>query len=109
MNKIISSIHTFLKQLFDPNGGVSSKITVGFGAFILLAIDHIIQWCGGKGVNIELIYVDAALIAACFGLNTILNSKSIAVKSDVANTVAEQQPEADTAEDVKDILNSDKP
>lgn len=109
MKKIISSIHTFLKELFDPNGGVSSKITVGFGAFLLLAVDHIVQWCGGKGVNIELIYVDAGIIAACFGLNTILSSKSIAVKSDVASTVAEQQPEPDTAEDVKDILNSNNP
>jgi len=105
--KLYNDFKSFLNKILGQ--GLSSKRTVGFGCFILLAACVTVHLSGGVTVAEFIWWGLISLIVACFGLNTFISSKSMSVKSKVAGGLIDQQVDDDTADDVKDVLNSNKP
>ena len=99
----------FLKGVFKSNGGYSSKRVVGFGCFLVIVEIGVANIWFNKIIDYEYLYTVAALLTACFGMNTILTNKAIDTKSTVASDIVTEQPSGDTADDAKDVLNSNKP
>lgn len=106
---MFETIKNFFKGLFDSEGHVSSKRVVGFGAFLLIAAIIIVALAKGVIIPEFMWYGLLGLIATCFGLNTFLSNKSMDIKSQVATDLVDKEPEPDTADAAKDVLNSSKP
>lgn len=106
---MLKHIRNFFYGVFSAEGGLSSKRVVGFICALLIVEMVQAQLWAGKTVDSELLYVVTGLIATCFGMNTFLHSKSISAKTDVASDIVKQEPNPDTADDAKEILNSPKP
>ncbi len=109
MNKFYNSISNFLKKLFSDEGSVSSKRVVGIGAFCLITAAVIVNLCGGATIAQFIFWGLVSLIGACFGLNTLINMKSIDSKSNVASDVTNSGASSSTIEQVKDIVEQIKP
>lgn len=63
----------FFKKLFSDNGEVSSKRVVGFLTFLLIAetVNAVLWW--NRSIPEFIFYGLVILVAACFGLNTIID------------------------------------
>lgn len=68
-------IKNFFKKLFAPDGEVSSKRVVGFGAFLLIAEAVQFALFGGKTIAEFMFYGLIGLIVSCFGLNAVIDMK----------------------------------
>lgn len=99
----------FIYNLLSETGTLSSKRFVGILAFFTLAASAIVDMSGGGTISEFIFYGLLALVAACFGMNTLLDMKSMSVKSNVASDIVQNEPESDSAKDAKDVLNSSKP
>lgn len=106
MSKIGQNISGFFKNLFE---GAGSKRIVGFGCFLLLASQVIVNEASGHLIQEALIWANVGVIGACFGFNALIDMKAIGAKSQVASDIAKEQPDSETANDAKDVMNSNKP
>lgn len=118
---IRTQINNFFKKLYGNDSEISSKRVVGFHAFLLLAVIIIVQLCTGPvlvGTTLVaagpvvpefMFYGLIALIAGCFGLNTIESIKALQAKTDVATTVAQSDSSEVTNDQAKEIIQSDQP
>ncbi len=68
-------VKSFLKKLFAPEGEVSSKRVVGFGAFLLIVETVQFELFGVKTVSEFIFYGLIGLVVSCFGLNAIIDMK----------------------------------
>lgn len=105
----MKAIKNFFYLMFSANDTISSKRVVGFLCFLVLAeIVQAVVWFD-KPTPSELVYVVSTILLTCFGMNTAINLKAIGAKSGVASDIVKEQPSSDTADDAKDVMNSDKP
>jgi uncharacterized membrane protein YuzA (DUF378 family) len=77
-------IKAFLKKLFSKDDEVSSKRVVGVIAFLLVVEAVQVELFGAKTMVDYMFYGLIGLIAACFGLNAIIDIKKKNEPNDVS-------------------------
>src|SRR5687767_11141219 len=102
-------IINFLKGLFDSKGNVSSKRVIAILCMLLIIemVQATVWW--SKDTPSELLYTITVVMLACLGLNTVITTKSIEKKTDIASDIIKEEPTQESADNAKDVLNSDKP
>lgn len=101
-------IINFLKKLFSDSGEVGSKRVVGFGAFALIATTVIVQLAGGTIVKEFLFWGLLLLVAACFGLNAIIDIFKLRFGSKVASDILKEDSSSNSTTAAKDIVQDTK-
>lgn len=109
MNKFVQMVISFLKKLFSSSGDVGSKRVVGFGAFMLIAACVIVNLCGGTIVAQFIFWGLLLLVAACFGLNALIEIFAMKSKTNLAQDVIKEEPEKETSDAAKEIIQAEKP
>lgn len=104
-----NKIREFFKNLLSANGKVSSKRVVGFGSFLLFAAEVIVHLATHIAIQEEVLWATVALVAACFGLNTMIDIKAMSSKSQVASDIIKNDPNAENADMAQEVLQNPKP
>ncbi len=110
MNKFIDTLKEFFKSLFSSqNETISSKrVCAVIGSFVLFTI-ALCNLFFKLTIAEFIFYGILGFVMSLFGLNTIISAKSINSKQDVANNVINKEPNDQSSEIAKEILQSDKP
>ena len=103
-NKYVQIVLNFLKKLVSNDNSVSSKRVVGLLSFVLVAeiVNAVLWW--NRSIPEFIFYGVIALIAACFGLNTMIGLKAMGSKTettivnDITNTKTDDEKKSSEEE-----------
>lgn len=107
-NRIGRLFVNFIKGLLSSKSDVGSKRFIAILTALNLNMAVTIRTLNGPETPEWMLILLAMFSLTLFGFNTYLLNKTLNLKSDIATTLINKEPESDTAKDVKDIVEANK-
>lgn len=109
MNKVLTHVRNFFKNLFSAKGDVGTKRVTGIWLVLLFTAEVIVHLKSKVNIQVEVLYVTAGLIGACYGFNTWITLKELTTKSQVASDIAKNDTSDPAASIAAEVITTAKP